>query len=279
MADWNPVIDKRHGLRLTSGLRLCAAALALAVAAGCASNTRGTVPVGTSEPDKFLFDKGTDSLNKKKWIAAREFFKQVTETYTASAYRPDAKLGIGDTYLGEGSAEALVLAINEFTEFLSFYPTNRRADYAQFKMGMAHFRQMRLAQRDQTETRAALREFDTFVARYPNSSLMAEAKAKQRETRDRLSEADYQVGYFYYRQKWYPGAIDRFKQVLKDDPGFTGRDSVYFYLAESLVKVKKEAEALPYLEKLVQEFEKSEHLLIAQKLITDLKAQVIKPAT
>jgi outer membrane protein assembly factor BamD len=260
-------------------LRLCAAALALAVAAGCASNTRGTVPVGTSEPDKFLFDKGTDALNRKKWISAREFFKQVTETYTASAYRPDAKLGIGDTYLGEGSAEALVLAINEFTEFLSFYPTNRRADYAQFKVGLAHFRQMRLAQRDQTETRAALREFDTFIARYPNSSLMAEVKAKQRETRDRLSEADYQVGYFYYRQKWYPGAIDRFKQVLKDDPGFTGRDSVYFYLAESLVKVKKEAEALPYLEKLVQEFEKSEHLLIAQKLITDLKAQVIKPAT
>ena len=279
MADWNPVIDKRHALRLTSGLRLCAAALALAVAAGCASNARGTVPAGTSEPDKFLFDKGTDALKKKKWIAAREFFKQVTETYTASAYRPDAKLGIGDTYLGEGSAEALVLAINEFTEFLSFYPTNRRADYAQFKLGMAHFRQMRLPQRDQTETRAALREFDTFLARYPNSSLMTEANARQRETRDRLSEADYQVGYFYYRQRWYPGAIDRFKQVLKDDPGYTGRDSVYFYLAESLVRVKKEAEALPYLEKLVQEFEKSEHLLVAQKLITDLTAQVIKPAT
>jgi outer membrane protein assembly factor BamD len=279
MADWNPVIDTRHGLRLTSALRLCAAALALAVAAGCASSPRTTVPAGTSEPDKFLFDKGTDALNRKKWITAREFFKQVTETYTASPFRPDAKLGIGDTYLGEGSAEALVLAINEFTEFLSFYPTNRRADYAQFKLGMAHFRQMRLPQRDQTETRAALREFDTFIARYPNSSLMAEAKEKQRETRDRLSEADYQVGYFYYRQRWYPGAIDRFKGVLKDDPGFTGRDSVYFYLAESLVKVKKEAEALPYLEKLVQEFEKSEHLVLAQKLITDLKAQVLKPST
>ena len=279
MADWNTVINKRRAFRLTSWLRLCASAVALAAACACASSPRGVVPAGTVEPDKFLFDKGTDALNGRKWLTAREFFKQVTETYTASAYRPDAKLGIGDTYLGEGSAEALVLAINEFTEFLSFYPTNRRADYAQFKVAMAHFRRMRLPQRDQTETRAALREFDTFVSRYPNSSLMAEAKAKQRETRDRLSEADYQVGYFYYRQKWYPGAIDRFKQVLKDDPGFTGRDSVYFYLAESLVKVKKEAEALPYLEKLVQEFEKSEHLLIAQKLITDLKAQVIKPAT
>jgi outer membrane protein assembly factor BamD len=260
-------------------LKLFAAVLTLAAAVACASSPRGTVPAGTSEPDKFLFDKGTDALNNKKWLTAREYFKQVTETYTASPYRPDAKLGIGDTYLGEGSAEALVLAINEFTEFLSFYPTNRRADYAQYKLGMGHFRQMRLAQRDQTETRAALKEFETFVARYPNSSLMPEGKARLREARDRLSDADYQVGYFYYRQKWYPGAIDRFKSVLKDDPGYTGRDSVYFYLADSLVKVRREAEAIPLLEKLVEEFEKSEHLAPAQKMLNDLKAAAAKPST
>ena len=35
------------------------------------------------EPDKFLFDKGNDALNDKKWLNAREYFKQVVETYTA----------------------------------------------------------------------------------------------------------------------------------------------------------------------------------------------------
>jgi outer membrane protein assembly factor BamD len=265
-----------HAVR--RNVALLVAALALAAAIGCITDGGRVVPAGQLEPDKFLFDKGTVAIQAKKWLTAREYFKQVVETYTGSVYRPDAKLAIGDTYLGEGSSEALVLAINEFTEFLSFYPTNRRADYAQFKLGMAHFRQMRLPQRDQTETRAALKEFEAFVARYPNSTLMTEGKARLRETRDRLSTADYQVGYFYYRQKWYPGAIDRFKSVLKDDPEYTGRDSVYFYLADSLVKVKREAAALPYLEKLVQEFEKSEHLIMAQKMIADLKAQaLIKP--
>ena len=106
------------------------AAVAALSAAACASGKRGLVPPGTAEPDKFLFDKGTEALNNKKWLTAREFFKQVTETYTASPYRPDAKLGIGDTYLGEGTAEALVLAINEYREFLTFYPTNPKADVA-----------------------------------------------------------------------------------------------------------------------------------------------------
>jgi outer membrane protein assembly factor BamD len=261
------------------GLRVLAAAIAIATLSACAGQTRGAVPTGTSEPDKFLFDKGTAALDQKKWLTAREFFKQVTETYTASPYRPDAKLGIGDTYLGEGTAEALVLAINEFREFLSFYPTNRRADYAQYKLAMAHFRQMRHPQRDQTETREAIKELETFVARYPNSSLMGDAKAKLREAKDRLSESDYLVGYFYYRQKWYPGAIDRFQQLLKNDAEYTQRDAVYYYLADSLTKMKREAEALPLLEKLVHEFEQSEYLAEAQKRITELKTLAQNKAT
>ena len=246
---------------------------ALVAVSACASQPRGLVPPGTAEPDKFLFDKGNDALKSKKWLVAREFFKQITETYTQSPYRPDAKLAIGDTYLGEGSAEALVLAINEFKEFLSYYPTNPRSDYAQYKTGFAHFKQMRGPQRDQTETREAVREFEAFVARYPTSSLMPEVKTKLREAKDRLSEADYLVGYFYYRQRWWPGAVDRFKSVLKDDPAYTGRDAVYFFLADSLVKVKLQAEALPYLERLVQEYERSQYLEEAQRRITDLKAQ------
>ena len=252
----------------------CLLPIALTLGAlACTPYGRSLVPPGTTEPDKFLFDRGTTALNEKRWITAREFLKQVVETYTQSPYRPDAKLGIGDTYMGEGSSEALVLAINEFREFLSFYPTNRRADYAQYKLAMAHFRQMRAAQRDQTETRDAVKEFEAFVDRYPNSSLMPEVKAKLRETRNRLSQSDYLVGFFYYRQRWYPGAVDRFQALLKSDPEYGRRDAVYYYLAETLIKTKREAAALPYYEKLVQEFEQSRYLPETQRRIAELKAQ------
>jgi tetratricopeptide (TPR) repeat protein len=150
--------------------RLALLAVALGASFACAQSTRGAVPAGTSEPDKFLFDKGNEALEAKRWVASREYFKQVVETYTQSPYRPDAKLGVGDTYLNEGGSENLVLAINEFREFLSFYPTNHRADYAQYKLALAHARQMRAPQRDQSETRDAIREYRTFIARYPNSS-------------------------------------------------------------------------------------------------------------
>ncbi len=253
-------------------------AATLCVAAGCASRGRGTVPPGTTQPDQFLFERGNDNLQRKKWVTAREFYKQLTETYTQSPLRPDAKLAIGDSYLGEGSPEALVLAINEFQEFLAFYPTHARADYAQYKMAMSHFRQMRAPQRDQTETRDTIHELELFVTRYPNSTLMPEVKGKLRDAKDRLSTADFEVGVFYFRQRWYPGAIDRLRALLKEDPEFTGRDGVYFYLAESLTKVARPAEALPYYERLIAEFEQSEHLEEARKRVDEIKAAPVAPA-
>ena len=215
-----------------------------------------------------------DALNRKKWLTAREFFKQLNETYVQSPIRPDAKLGIGDTYVGEGGTAQMILAINEYREFLSFYPLNRRADYAQYRLAYCYYKQMRSAPRDQTETRAAITEFEAFVTRYPNSSYLPEVKQLLREAKDRLGFAEFRIGRFYYQQaKWYPAAVDRFTALLKSDPEYTNRDAVYFYLGESLMKMRRDAEALPYYERLVKEFEKSEYLDKTLERIEALKAQ------
>jgi outer membrane protein assembly factor BamD len=257
-------------VRRSSGALLLAA---LALASACASRST-KVPTGTPEPDKFLYERGSASLNERRWFTAREFFRQLVDAYPQSPFRADAKLGIADTYIGEGTAEGYVLAQNEFREFLAFYPTHRRAPYAQYKLGMTHFYQMRAAMRDQTETREAVKELSAFLEKYPNDELTSEVRQKLREAHDRLSESEYRVGLHYFRTKWYPGAVERFKGVLKNDPEYTHRDAVYFYLAESYMRVQRPPEALPLFEQLVKEFEKSEYLADAQKRIDEIKAQL-----
>jgi outer membrane protein assembly factor BamD len=247
----------------------------LAVAVACATGPRRP-PTGTPEPDKFLFERGTEALDERKWITAREYFRQLIDVYPQSPYRAHAKLGMADAFIGEGTAESYVLGINEFREFLSFYPTHERADYAQYKLGMAYYYQMRRPERDQTETREAIRELTTFVQRYPQSDLIEDGRAKLREARDRLSESEYLVGLHYHRSKWYPGAIERFRGVLERDPEFTHRDAVYFYLAEALERMQRPAEALPLYERLLKEFEQSEYLLEATKRVDALKDAIAK---
>jgi outer membrane protein assembly factor BamD len=257
---------------------LMAALVALSFVAGCASTQRRP-PQGTPDPDKFLFERGTTELNDKDWFTAREYFRQLVDSYPQSLYRGDAKLGIGDTYLGEATAESYVLAINEFREFLSLFPTHKRADYAQFKLAMSHFYQMRDAMRDQTETLEAIKELMTFVERFPNeqrSALYPEAQARLREARDRIGEHELGVGIQYHRSRWYPGAIERLKGLLDRDPQFTHRDSALFYLADSFDKVGRPAEALPYYDRLIKEFERSEFLDKAQLRATEIRAQMDK---
>jgi outer membrane protein assembly factor BamD len=256
--------------RLTT---LVSAALLVVGVSACAGK-KDLLPTNIAEPDKFLYDKGMTSLEEKRWMTAREYFRRVIDSYPQSTLRPDSKLGLGDSYLGEAGTESLLLAANEYREFLTFYPTSPRADYAQYKLGMTFFRQMRGPQRDQTETLAAVREFQVFMERYPNSQLRPEVEAKLREARDRVSTAEYQVGVFYYKQRWYPGAIDRLRALMKSDPGFTYRDGLYYHLAESLVKVRLDAEALPLYDKLLAEFTVSEYLEKAKLRQAELKAKM-----
>jgi len=262
-------IRRFHRALPAAWLALVAAA-ALA-ASGCASSGNSAIPPGTLEPDRFLYERGMEALDNHKWLTAREYLTEVFETYSQSQYRPDAKLGIGDSYLGEGGPAALVSATGQFSEFLQFYPNHPRADYAQFKLGMSHFRQMRGPQRDQAETKSAIQEFETFIARFPNSSLMPDVRQNLRDAKDRLDEHEFDVGLFYYHIGWWPGAIDRFQALLKADPEYTERDQVYYYLGETLLKVGRPAEALPYFAKIVEEFEQSDRLDDAKKRVAELQ--------
>jgi outer membrane protein assembly factor BamD len=261
--------------------------LVLVALSACASGPKRP-PVGTLEPDKFLFERGTEELNKKHWLTSREYFRQLIDSYPQSTYRAEAKLGLADTYLGEGTAESNVLAVNEYREFLSFYPTHKRAYYAQFKLGMCHFYQMHGPDRDQTETQEAIAELTTFVERYGQSDLgdpdraklIEEGRGRLREARDRMSDANYRVAYFYLKtQKFPPAAIDRFNAILKSDPEYSRRDGVYFYLAQALIRMNRPLEALPLLDRLIVEFESSEYLEEARKLAETLKADVKKAKT
>ena len=239
----------------------------------CGGNRAPETPPGTVPPDQFLMQRADDAMKRERWADARKYYQQIVDNYPQSTVRPDAKLGVGDSYLNEGGEANYVLAENEFKEFITFYPTSTRVDYSQYKLAMTHYKRMRRPERDQTETAAAVREFEVFFERYPNSMLTSEVRQRWRESRSRLSEASYKVGLYYYRARWYPGAIDRFKEVLKDDPGYPERDAVYYYLAESLLKTDKKAEALPYYDRLVKEFERSEFLADAHRKLETLSIQ------
>lgn len=226
---------------------------------------------GAGDADKFLFERGSAALKERGWLEAREYFRRLVDSYPNSTFRYEAKLGIGDTYLGEGRIDSFVLAANEFREFLTFFPLHEKAPYAQYRLAQSQMRQMLNPRRDQTATRAALKEFDLFLQNYPNSPLRPEVEKDRRVVRDRLSDAEFLVGRFHFQNRMYAGALGRLQPLLADDPGYTRKDGVYFYLGETYTRLGSPKEALPYYSKLLEEFPKSEYVEETRKRLATIK--------
>ena len=251
-------------------LTLTLAAVAL-VATACGKGDPRLPAPGAVDADKFLFDKGTAYLKDKNWITAREYFKRLIDSFPSSPYRYEAKLGIGDSYLGEGRIDSVILAVNEFREYKQYFPLNPRADYADYKICLGSSKQMLSPQRDQTATIEAIKECDAFLKAHPGSPYQAEVGKLYRAARDRLSQSEYEVGLTYFRFKNYEGAMGRWAALLKTDPEFTRRDAVYFHMAEVLAKGGRPAEALPLYSMVVTDFPKSDFVKKAQSRIAELK--------
>lgn len=260
---------------LPLGFALCPLLCLAVLVSACSSNPPVTAAPG--EADQILLDRGNAALKDRSWTRARTYFTELLDSYPQSPLRAEAKLGVGDSFLGENNSASYVYAQNEYREFLAFYPTNPRADYAQMQLGMVHFNQMLNPQRDQSATREAVKEFQVFLERYPRSPLINQVRQRLREAKDRLSDSDLEVGKTYHRIRLYSAAEERFRYVLKNDPEYTRKDELYFRLAETLEKwgiPEKKREALPFYERLLAEYEQSEYLEEAKRRVDRLKLEV-----
>ena len=80
-------------------------------------------------------------------------------------------------------------------------------------------------------------------------------RKKWREARDRLSEAEYRVGFHYYRVRWYPGAIPtasaKCSRRTRNSPGATACTSIWRNASPEPIR---NAEAIPSFERLLDEF-------------------------
>ena len=137
---------------------------------------------------------------------------------------------------------------------------------------------MRQPERDQSWTQSAIEQFESFIERFPSSDFIPEATVYLREAKDRLSDSEYLVGEYYYRNEWWPGAVDRFETIAQSDPEYSRREAVYFYLADAYFNNGDFQEALQIFQQLLQEFPQSEFLADTQLSIVNIENRVAEQA-
>ncbi|HUJ33332.1 MAG TPA: outer membrane protein assembly factor BamD [Candidatus Acidoferrum sp.] len=198
----------------------------------------------TVEPDKVLYERAMFDVKKGKYTEARLTLQALINTYPDSEYLAKAKLGVADSYYKEGGTSNLTQAIDEYKNFIIFFPFLDEAAYAQMQIGMGHFRMMEKSDRDTTQAIEAEQEFQTFLLKYPQSPLISKAEQYLRDAQEVLADGEYKIARFYYVKQDYPASAARLIELSQRYPLYSQSDEALWMLGDvySLAKARSRNE-------------------------------------
>jgi outer membrane protein assembly factor BamD len=201
------------GFKLKSFMMISVAALALGLA-GCASEQDIDLSkyVAEIEAPDVLYNQGLANLEGGKLAEASRKFEAVDRDHPYSDFGRKAKVMIAFTKYRQSDYKG---SIESARRFVTEFPADPDAAYAQYIIGLSYYRQIKDVTRDQREARSTAAAMQELVDRYPDSEYVDDAKDKIIFARDQLAGKEMQVGRFYQERREYIAAITRFKTVVQ----------------------------------------------------------------
>jgi len=229
------------------------------------------------QPDKILYERATNEITHGRYDVGRLTLQTLINTYPDSEYLAKAKLAIADSYYNEGGVSGLTQCEAEYKDFITFFPTAPEAPQAQYRVGMAHFRMMAKADRDQAEARLAEVELKEFLVKYPDNPLTVRVKARLREAQEVLAQGEFETASFYQMRGAYRAARGRFREIVEKYPNFSGGDQALYGLGQTLEHLRTPKEAVPYYSRVVRDFPLSPRAAEAKDRLVAMREPVPKP--
>ncbi len=189
-------------------------------------------------PDKVLYARALVDIEKGRYTEGRLALQTLINTYPDSEYLAKAKLATADSYYKEGGISGLTQAVEEYKNFIIFFPFLDEAAYAQMQIGMAHFRMMEKPDRDNTQALDAEQEFQTFLLKYPKSPLVPQAEQHLREVQEIIADGEFRIAKFYYLKQDYPASAARLMELVERYPLYSQTDQALWMLASVYERAK-----------------------------------------
>jgi outer membrane protein assembly factor BamD len=259
--------------------RLLVALLALAVLSGCGIRRKKyETPITTDskQPDKTLFDRAVNDIEKSRYEVARLTLQTLINTYPDSEYLAKAKLAIADAWYRQGGTTALAQAEAEYKDFITFFPTMAEAGEAQLKVAMIHYQQMEKANRDATHARRAEDEFKQLLLQFPNSPFIEEAKQRLREVQEVMAQHEFDVGRQYFVKGNPRAAVTRLKDLTDQYPNYSQCDEALWMLGQSFEKGGKDfrPKAAEAYGKIISDYPLSDRAGAAKEKLTEWEMRI-----
>jgi outer membrane protein assembly factor BamD len=218
-----------------------------------------------SQPKEVLFQKGKDLIARKKYQLGRKYLNFVFESYSNDPLGRQALLLVADSYFKEATVTAYLEARYRYKSYLDRYPGANNRDYAYFQYAQCFDKEHEKADRDQTNTRQAIEQYQALIREYPESPYASMGKTRLQGLTDLLAEHEFLVGLFYLHKGDASAAMSRFIVAEQGYPTYSERDKLYYYEGLALRKLDRKDESRHYFERLSGDFPDSSYSRLARK--------------
>ena len=230
----------------------------------------------TQQPDKVLFDKSINDIEKGRYEIARITLNTLINTYDTSEFLAKAKLAIADSWFREGGTHGLAQAEAEYKDFILFYPTMEEAAESQNRICDIHYRQMEKADRDPSQGLRADAECRQLLTQFPNSKFAPVAEQKLRNIQEALADGEMRVGQYYFKKGSLPAAANRMNGLVDQYPLYSGADDALWLEGDAYGRMgprfrQKSGEAY---QRIVRDYPLSGYADNARKRLKDMELTV-----
>lgn len=189
----------------------------------CSSNDELNLPPGASSSEAELYQTAQRYLRGGNYELAVQSLQLLESRFPFGRYAEQAQLELIYAHYNNYEHEAAIEAANRFVRL---HPQHPNVDYAYYMKGLAsytldqgfldRFIPSDKTQRDTGHARTSFAEFAQLLARYPDSSYAADAKARMVHLRNLLARHEINIANYYFKRGAYLAATNRGRYVVEN---------------------------------------------------------------
>jgi len=197
-----------------------------------------SIVVSCNKYDKALKNADMDTkyqmamkyYEKGNYVKAVNLFEELVSVYRGTAKAEGILFYYAYTNYNLGD---YILAAYHFKNFVKTYPNSQHAEECGYMAAYCYYLTSPIYSLDQTDTKAAINEFQLFVNQYPKSMRLASANDMIDKLRAKLEKKSYEIAKQYYHIGDYKASVYAFKNVLNDFPDTKYREELSFLIIKS----------------------------------------------
>ena len=217
---------------------------------GCASDEK------SADTAEGAFKIAKEYEDAERYEVAIQKYADVKNKFPYSSFATSAELAIADVQFKRESYPESQIAYQNFRDL---HPKHARIDYVIFKTGMSYFLQLpETIDRDLSLATDAIYSFNEVIKSHPHSEHLKEARENREKAFIMLNEKELYIADFYYKQKKFDSALQRYESAYTKYPGFGLDPRALLGAVKSASKAKNPQKQKLYANLLLTKYSNSE---------------------